>query len=775
MANFPIYIFEGYTNFGWLDETDAEVSVSQIKDAVKTNGIHLYAGWNPISYKVVYHIRGSAVANIEETFYYDTEYLLKVPNDIDSSISHLGYKAAGWTRNKNSDIYSPNVQFKNGETVSNLTSEADAIIDLYDIWEPIEYTIIFSTVDGMEEIADLSAKYNTAYTLPTPSRPGYEFNCWKLNNGDTHDAGVKDPNLDSKLNLSNIDGSEIILTPDFTEIIYTITFRLNGGQAPRDLTIVEGYKKSLRYTESYTLPYLTKEGYTVYSWYCNSNGKTYGSEDRIVGEFTTACDVTFSAVWTSAIYTINYDCYGGNISGESYVISNRYWDDGASLLKPTRIGYTFVKWQDTDNDIDYVPGDAAWSGNLIKSSAENGTQFNLKAIWQIKYYNLKVSTGTGTYLTVKVNNQTKSDGTHSVAYNSTITVSYGANTGYSNVKCTYTGGNMPANDLSISSSAQLTVYKVTKENGSNGSKISISYDKTNSYTYGSIVKFTLTIDSGYEKGKYVLKYGNNGLESTNSGWSNNKLTAQFTMPAANVTITVSCEKSCVAAGSLVLMADGSQKKIEKLKVGDMVMTWDFFTGQIQASPITIYWNHGVDLYTVITLTFSNGYTLKIVGTHGVFDSTTNSFVYLDARNCFDYIGHTFIGFDDDTTQQLVLIDVQVSEEMTGSYSLETACNGNAIIEGMLTLTPQEYVELFVMFEIGDDLKYNTEQIQADIDKYGLYSYDEWAEYVTYDEFTAFNGQYMKIIVGKNIMSKEDLIRLIKSWLRQDGNYKDQRI
>ncbi|MDE7430876.1 MAG: InlB B-repeat-containing protein, partial [Lachnospiraceae bacterium] len=754
LADFPTYIFEGYTNFGWLDENNSEVSVSQVKDSVKINGIHLYAGWNPISYKVVYHIRDSAGANLEEIFYYDTEYILKVPNDIDSSISHLGYKAAGWTRNRNSDIYSPNVQYRNGEAVSNLTSEQDATIDLYDIWEPIEYTIIFSTVEGMEEIADLTAKYNTAYTLPTPSRPGYEFNYWKLNNVDTLNAGVQDPNLNSNSNLSNIDGAEIILTPDFTEITYTITFRLNGGQAPRDLTIVEGYKKSLRYTESYTLPYLTKEGYTVYSWYCDSNGKTYGSEDRIVGEFTTACEVTFSAVWTSAIYSINYDCNGGNISGESYVISNRYWDDGASLLTPTRTGYSFVEWQDAEHEMSYAPGDAGWTSNLIKSAADNGAQFNLKAIWQINYYDLTISTGTGSSLSVRVNNVAKADGTHSVAYNSTITVSYSANTGYSNATCTFTGGNMPANALTIKSSATINKHNVTISIGTgsymtvNIGGTSYSSSKTVSVAYGTSISVTsYGANSGYESAWYSCDYS--------------------TMPDKDITISSGATKSCVATGSLVLMADGSQKAIEELKVGDMIMTWNFFTGQIQASPITIFWDHGTDLYNVINLTFSNGTNLKIIGSHGVFDSTTNSFVYINAQNYVDYIGHTFIGFGNDETQQLVLVNAQITTEMVGSYSLETACNGNAIIEGMLTLTPQEYVELFVLFEIGAELKYDTEKMQADIDKYGLYTYEEWSDIVSYDEFIAFNGQYMKIIVGKNIMSEEDLIRLINTWLHTE--------
>jgi hypothetical protein len=763
LVDFPTYIFEGYTNFGWLDENNEEVSVSQIKDDVTLNGVHLYAGWTPIEYKVVYHVRNSEADSAEEVMYYDKEYLLKEANDIDSSITHTGYKFAGWTRNANSNIFSHNLQFKNGETISNLTSEDGATLDLYDIWEPIEYTVIFSTGAGTEELADLTVKYNTAYTLPTPSKPGYEFNFWKLDSGETLNAGVNDPNTNSKLNLSAIEGEEIILTPDFSEITYTITFNLNGGQSSRDLTIVDGYEKSLRYTQQYTLPYLTKEGYTVYSWYCEDNDKTYGSEDIIVGEFTTACTVTFSAIWTSAVYTINYDCNGGSISGQSYVTRTRYWDDGASLLTPTKTGYTFVKWQDTEHDTSYAQGSTAWKSNLIKSSEENGAQFNLKAVWQINYYDLTIKTGTGTNLTVKVNNQTKSDGTYSVAYNSTITVSCSANTGYSDAKATFTGGNMPAKALTISSSAKLTVYSVTTANGNNGDKISISYDDTNTYTYESTVKFTLKIDDDYENGIYVLSYNDgNGIDSTNSNWNKGVLTAQFTMPAADVTITLSCNsKSCFASGTMILLADGTQKAIEEIQSGDMILSWNFITGNLEAMPVSLYWDHGEGVYNIINLEFSNDSVVRVITTHGFFDYDNNEFIYITEENYLNYIGHQFVAYDASGTYTIVkLTNAYITTEQTGCYSLRSACNDNAFAGGLLSLTMEDVKGLLTYFEVGDNLKYDAEKMQADIDRFGLFTYEEWAEYVSYEEFVALNGQYFKILIGKGILTMEDIYSLI---------------
>lgn len=46
-------------------------------------------------------------------------------------------------------------------------------------------------------------------------------------------------------------------------------------------------------------------------------------------------------------------------------------------------------------------------------------------------------------------------------------------------------------------------------------------------------------------------------------------------------------------------------------------------------------------------------------------------------------------------------------------------------------------------------------------RYGLFEYEDWAEYMTEEEFYALNGQYYSILVGKNILSYEDIYKLIE--------------
>ena len=58
------------------------------------------------------------------------------------------------------------------------------------------------------------------------------------------------------------------------------------------------------------------------------------------------------------------------------------------------------------------------------------------------------------------------------------------------------------------------------------------------------------------------------------------------------------------------------------------------------------------------------------------------------------------------------------------------------------------------------LQYDTEQFAKDVETYGLYTYEDFADYVTYEQFEAFNGAYLKIPVEKGLFTFDYIIELI---------------
>lgn len=218
---------------------------------------------------------------------------------------------------------------------------------------------------------------------------------------------------------------------------------------------------------------------------------------------------------------------------------------------------------------------------------------------------------------------------------------------------------------------------------------------------------------------------------------------------------------CVTPDTLITLADGTQKEIQYVTYQDRLLVWDFYKGEYTVMPSSIIMNHGYDQYTVVTLIFEDGTIIKTINGHGFFDKDENEFVIINADNVAQYVGHSFV--KQDITKTVKLVSYSISEEYTESWSILTVEHYNCILEGMLTLTPAEVDDspkYLMPFELSEDMKYDEEQMQADIEKYGLYTYEDFKEYMTYEQFTALNLSIFKVSVAKGYITWEEILFLI---------------
>ena len=263
-----------------------------------------------------------------------------------------------------------------------------------------------------------------------------------------------------------------------------------------------------------------------------------------------------------------------------------------------------------------------------------------------------------------------------------------------------------------------------------------------------------------------MTYSKSDSRSTTiKGADGTTYTSPFTMPAQNVTINATSKDSCVTADTLVMLADGTQKRIDEVTTDDMLLVWNFYTGDYDAVPAAIIFYHDDDLYEVIKLYFEDGTVVNVIENHGFYDVELDKFIFLDETNADEYIGHKFVKVDGDGRTSVALVGYEVVYEYTGCYSIQTAVHINFVVEGMLSLTIPPMEGWFDYFEIGDDMKYDEEKMQADIEKYGLYEYEVFAEYgVTYEQFIAFNGPYLKVLVGRGVLTFEEILELISQYV-----------
>ena len=72
--------------------------------------------------------------------------------------------------------------------------------------------------------------------------------------------------------------------------------------------------------------------------------------------------------------------------------------------------------------------------------------------------------------------------------------------------------------------------------------------------------------------------------------------------------------------------------------------------------------------------------------------------------------------------------------------------------------------LINIFEVDSTtMQYDMDAYYADIEEYGLFTYEEFNELIPVPEviFDAFNGQYLKVSIGKGLITIEELRELVE--------------
>lgn len=238
-------------------------------------------------------------------------------------------------------------------------------------------------------------------------------------------------------------------------------------------------------------------------------------------------------------------------------------------------------------------------------------------------------------------------------------------------------------------------------------------------------------------------------------------------------IVVQCQDSCIVSGTLITLADGSKKKIEDITFDDYILVFNHETGQLDFTKMLFisHNNQEFDDYEILDLRFSDGSNLRIVQEHVLFDSTLNEYVVINKNNVNDYIGHKFYTTEfvngNYITECITLDSYEIYRDNVKIYCPVTAFHMNCFANDLLIMPsmPNSVNGLFNIFELDDDMKYNTELKEADIAKYGIFSYEEFNEFIgyqiSYEAYLASPAIYLKVSLGKGLITQEEIIMIIE--------------
>lgn len=325
-------------------------------------------------------------------------------------------------------------------------------------------------------------------------------------------------------------------------------------------------------------------------------------------------------------------------------------------------------------------------------------------------------------------------------------------------------------------------YAVTFANGDNGNYVSrtVTYTykgQTNNVSSGTTIPKGSTVDITVSLNTSSSNYSNPRctVARTSGGASVSMSTVtqyskyQFTMPDAAVTITFTCSYSgggfCVASGTKVMLADGTEKNVEDITLNDKLLIINHETGQFDVEEINFIEHDGIREYPVVNLVFSNGKTSRMIYEHGYFDLDLNKYVYIHEEDCQDFIGHRFFAIKSTNPAESEIVTLQdafVTHETTDCYSLVTKYHLNYFIDSVLSM-PGGISGLFNIFEYGENLKYDETDKQTYIDLCGLFDYADFEGLLTPEEFDLYPTKYLKVALYKGIITPEMMEYLIERY------------
>ena len=224
--------------------------------------------------------------------------------------------------------------------------------------------------------------------------------------------------------------------------------------------------------------------------------------------------------------------------------------------------------------------------------------------------------------------------------------------------------------------------------------------------------------------------------------------------------------SCLAAGTMITLADGSKKPVEDIRRGDLVMAFDHITGKLTFKDVIIVVRTYGEFYKN-TFVFDDGTELATIIEHGIYDLDLQKYVNIDHLNWMDYVGHRFVSIDANgniSTKKLVNVITEWTEDY--KYDIVTNETLNYVAEDTLSVT-HVLVDVINTFAFNENMVYDQEQMQADIEKYGLYTYDEWEEYCDISVFDQYNIPVMKVGISKGLYTQEYIVGLINTYVLND--------
>lgn len=218
--------------------------------------------------------------------------------------------------------------------------------------------------------------------------------------------------------------------------------------------------------------------------------------------------------------------------------------------------------------------------------------------------------------------------------------------------------------------------------------------------------------------------------------------------------------TCFSKNTYIKISNDSYIPVSKLKLNDEVKVFNQYTGKIENANLYLIVKHQPSIQSFIRLNFSHKISIEIIGNHELFSTTFNKYLEINPANVKDFVGTEFLYTANNQVRKCKLLSYKINEKEDISYTIVTKNHLNVIANKLVTLTPN-LQGTNSYFKLNKNHTINKKSFNSDIEKYGLFEYDEWSSIMSKDLFEAFNIKYFKISFAKGLANKETICNYVK--------------
>jgi len=282
----------------------------------------------------------------------------------------------------------------------------------------------------------------------------------------------------------------------------------------------------------------------------------------------------------------------------------------------------------------------------------------------------------------------------------------------------------------------------------------ITFTGESTATLNSTYTATLSIDSaGFSRyflpASITVTMGGTTLTS-GTDYTYSQSTGEISIPnvSGDITITAEATSSCLAEGTKILLANGKTKNIEDITYDDLLLVYNYETGKFTFEyPIWIEKEGSSNSYTLST--FSDGTTLKTIGSHGIYSYDSNKFI--NVADATEYhIGTTVAKYENGKLEKVTVTNIETINEPVKYYHVVSSIYYNIISNTIMTTDSN--TDLVNMYNFNDDVTWQIDRNLILTNSSNLLTYAEVSDVMPSYMFIGLRASEIKWLI--NLISQD---------------------